>query len=170
MAWVLVPKEHHPLFLEAIPTAPDVDAMAMFGGIAIAVNGNIAAGLFGRSVMLRLSDADSAIVLGMEGGAYFDPMGRGAKMAGKVMLPEETMHDRHALRSWLEKAVALARSLPPKKRAAAKTKATKSSAKTAATKNAAARQAGRKKKAATKKAATKTSTTAASRNKTKKKR
>ena len=123
MAWVKVPKEHHPLFLQALPTAPDIGTMAMFGGIAVTVNGNIAAGLFARSVMLRLNATDEKTVLAMDGATYFDPMGKGREAPGKVMLPEEMLHRPAELRSWIDKAVALARTLPSKKKPAPKKKA-----------------------------------------------
>jgi TfoX/Sxy family transcriptional regulator of competence genes len=112
MAWIKIPKEHHPIFLDALPGARDVETLPMFGGIAATVNGNIAAGLFGRSAMVRLSAEDQERVL-EEGGSLFDPMGRGPTQADKVMLPERVMRDG-SLRTWLEKAISFTRTLPPK--------------------------------------------------------
>ena len=54
MAWVKVPPENHPVFLEALPKDPRVETMKMFGGVAARVNGNVFAGLFGRSTMIWL--------------------------------------------------------------------------------------------------------------------
>jgi hypothetical protein len=51
MAWVKVPPEHHPIFIDALPRDPRVERIKMFGGIAAKVNGHFFAGLFGRSAM-----------------------------------------------------------------------------------------------------------------------
>src|SRR5512146_335779 len=60
MSWVKIPKENHPLFLAALPTDRRVVTLAMFGGIAGLVNGNMFGGLFGRSAIVKLDDADYA--------------------------------------------------------------------------------------------------------------
>jgi TfoX/Sxy family transcriptional regulator of competence genes len=122
MAWVKVPAEHHPLFMDALPRAPDVQTMKMFGGIAATVNGNMAAGLFGRSAIVRLSDADQKRALALEGAGPFDPMGNGRVMSQTIMLPEDVMEDPRVLGDWLARAVDHARSLPPKAKKGAATK------------------------------------------------
>ena len=76
MAWIKVPSEHHPLFRAALPKDPRVETLQMFGGIAAKVNGNLFAGLFGRSTMVLLSDADRTAALALDGAEPFDPMGR----------------------------------------------------------------------------------------------
>jgi TfoX/Sxy family transcriptional regulator of competence genes len=113
MAWVKVPAEHHPLFYAALPKDPRVETMKMFGGVAAKVNGNIFAGLFGRSTMLWLSEAERAEVLALEGAAPFDPMGNG-RASDKVMLPEAMMDDAEELRRWIGRAFKFAASQPPK--------------------------------------------------------
>lgn len=122
MAWVKIPAEHHPLFLDALPQAPDVQTIKMFGSLAATVNGNMAAGLFARSAMVKLSDADQKRALALEGAAPFDPMGNGRVMTNTVMLPEDVMEDPRALREWIARAIDYARTLPPKKKPAAKKK------------------------------------------------
>lgn len=123
MAWVKIPKEHHPIFMDALPMAPDVDVVKMFGGLAAMVGGNMAGGLFARSVVVRLDDAGVQEVLALEGSGPFDPMGNGRSMAGAVMLPESVMDEADELRGWLVRAIAFARSLPPKVKKKPKTKA-----------------------------------------------
>jgi TfoX/Sxy family transcriptional regulator of competence genes len=131
MVWVPVPKEHHPIFLAALPKDPRVETMKMFGGIAAKVNGNIFAGLFGRSTMIWLPEDQREEALALEGAAPFDPMGDGRARSDKVMLPESIMEDPDDLRRWLSRAFKAAVKLPlkvkaPKKKAAApKKKATK---------------------------------------------
>ena len=114
MPWVKVPPEHHPIFLAALPKDPRVETKLMFGGIAAKVNGHIFAGLFGRSTMLLLSEADRAAALALEGAAPFDPMGDGRARSEKVMLPEAMMDEPEELRGWIARAFSAAAALPKK--------------------------------------------------------
>jgi TfoX/Sxy family transcriptional regulator of competence genes len=114
MAWVKVPREHHPIFLEALPSDGRVQTMNMFGGIAAKVNGHVFAGLFGRSTILALPEPERAEALALEGAGPFDPMGNGRIMSDKVMLPESMMDEPDDLRRWIARAFALAVRLPPK--------------------------------------------------------
>ncbi|HTJ84246.1 MAG TPA: hypothetical protein VL400_21145, partial [Polyangiaceae bacterium] len=98
MAWVKVPAEHHPLFRAALPKDPRVETLPMFGGLASKVNGNIFAGLFGRSVMIWLPEDERAEALALEGAGPFDPMGDGRARSDKVMLPEAMMDEADDLR------------------------------------------------------------------------
>ena len=86
----------------------------MFGGVAAKVNGNIFAGLFGRSTMLALPEPDRTEALALDGAGPFDPMGDGRARSQKVMLPERMMRDPKALRSWIGRAFKAAAQLPPK--------------------------------------------------------
>jgi TfoX/Sxy family transcriptional regulator of competence genes len=122
MAWVKVPPEHEPLFLAALPDDPRVEIVRMFGGVAARVHGHLFAGLFGRSTMLALEDADRAEALALEGASLFDPMGNGRVMSDKVMLPERMMLDEVGLRDWVARAFDVALARPPK---AARRKAAK---------------------------------------------
>jgi len=114
MAWIKVPPENRPLFLEALPKDPRIETLQMFGGIAAKVNGRTFAGLFGRSAMVGLSEADRKAALALEGAAPFDPMGDGRARSDKVMLPEAMMDDAAELRRWLAKAFEATAQLPPK--------------------------------------------------------
>jgi TfoX/Sxy family transcriptional regulator of competence genes len=129
MAWIKVPPEHHPLFHAALPKDPRVETLKMFGGVAAKVNGHIFAGLFGRSTMLWLSEAERAEALELEGAAPFDPMGDG-RASNKIMLPEEMMDDADELRRWIARAFEFAASQPPKAKKPRKTASAKRSAKT----------------------------------------
>jgi TfoX/Sxy family transcriptional regulator of competence genes len=123
MAWVKVPAENHPLFHAALPKDPRVETLKMFGGVAAKVNGNLFAGLFGRSTMVLLAEPDRAAALALEGAAMFDPMGNGRVRSDKVMLPESVMHDPAELRRWVARAFHAAAKLPKKAAAAAAKKA-----------------------------------------------
>jgi TfoX/Sxy family transcriptional regulator of competence genes len=154
MAWIKVPSEHHPLFRAALPSDPRVETMLMFGGIAAKVNGNIFAGLFGRSAMVFLSDADRADALALDGAAPFDPMGDGRARSDKIMLPEDVMGDPAELRSWIGRAFAFTATLPKKAAKPAKQPVAKqSAAKPSAAKQSAAKQSAAKPSAAKQSAA-----------------
>jgi TfoX/Sxy family transcriptional regulator of competence genes len=114
MAWVKVPPENHPVFHAALPKDPRVETQKMFGGVAARVNGHVFAGLFGRSTMVWLPEADRAAALALEGAAPFDPMGDGRARSEKIMLPERFMQDLPALRRWIARAFKGAAALPPK--------------------------------------------------------
>ncbi|MES1176636.1 MAG: TfoX/Sxy family protein [Myxococcales bacterium] len=114
MALPKVPAENQPLFFAALPKDPRVETVQMFGGVAAKVNGRVFAGLFGRSTMVLLSEAERAAALKLEGAAFFDPMGNGRVRSEKVMLPESVMRDPAALRRWLTRAFDAAARLPPK--------------------------------------------------------
>jgi TfoX/Sxy family transcriptional regulator of competence genes len=128
MPWVKVPPENHPIFRAALPKDPRVETVAMFGGVAAKVNGNLFAGLFGRSTMLLLAEPDRAAALSLEGASLFDPMGDGRVRSDKVMLPERMMRHPSELQRWIAKAFAAAALLPKK---AAKTSAKRGAAKAA---------------------------------------
>jgi TfoX/Sxy family transcriptional regulator of competence genes len=114
MPWVKVPPEHHPLFRAALPNDPRVQTVDMFGGIAAKVNGNVFAGLFGRSAMVLLTEPKRSEALALDGASWFDPMGDGKRRSDKVMLPESVMGTPEELRAWLRTAFDAALTLPRK--------------------------------------------------------
>lgn len=122
MAWIKIPKEHHPLFRAALPKDPRVTTINMFGGIAAMVNGHMAGGLFGRSAVVRLGAPELAAALALDGAVPFDPMGRGAVMRDMALLPDAVMDDQAELRSWLARAIAHTATMPAKPTRAAKRK------------------------------------------------
>jgi hypothetical protein len=121
VAWVKVPPENQPIFLAALPKDTRVETLKMFGGIAATVNGNLFAGLFGRSTMLWLPEPDRAEALALKGAALFDPMGNGRVRSDKVMLPERVMSEPAELRKWIARAFKGASALPAKAPKPAKT-------------------------------------------------
>jgi TfoX/Sxy family transcriptional regulator of competence genes len=141
MAWVKIPAEHHPIFMAAVPKHPRVSTLKMFGGIAAKVNGQMYAGLFAKSFIVKLSEADRAEALALDGAELFDPMGNGRIMKDTVFMPEETFGDDAELRSWLRRGLDYTLTLPAKVEKS-KTDA-KPSPKSAATKPAAKKPATR---------------------------
>jgi hypothetical protein len=114
MAWVKVPAEHHSIFQAALPKDARLETKKMFGGVAAKVNGQVFAGLFGRSVMLLLPEPDRARALALPGAGMFDPMGDGRARSKKVMLPESMMKRPAELKRWVARAFTAAADLPPK--------------------------------------------------------
>jgi hypothetical protein len=114
MAWIKVPAENHPIFRAALPKDPSIETIAMFGGVAAKTKGHVFAGLFGRSVMLLLSEPDRAKALALDGASMFDPMGDGRARSEKVMLPERMMKKPAELKRWIARAFVAASKLPKK--------------------------------------------------------
>jgi TfoX/Sxy family transcriptional regulator of competence genes len=161
VAWVKIPADHHPVFLAAVPKDPRVTTLKMFGGIAAKVNGQMFAGLFAKSFIVKLSETDREEALALDGAELFDPMGNGRIMKDTVFMPEETFGEDAELKSWLRRGLDYTLTLPVKaetKKAAvadddeppakAKLVVPKPAAKPTATKPAAAKPAAAKSAAA----------------------
>lgn len=84
----------------------------MFGGIAFMIGGNMACGVIGDDLMVRLDPADVERALGEE---YVRPMDfTGKPMKGAVYVDSGGTADDKALASWVEAGADFASSLPPK--------------------------------------------------------
>jgi len=106
---------------EALAPPPPVEQRKMFGMPAYFAGGNIFAGVFADTIMLRLPDAERAKLI-KAGGAPFVPMGRA--MREYVTPPPSYIEDPAKLRPWLKKPQAFAEALPPKRTKAKKPKTT----------------------------------------------
>jgi TfoX/Sxy family transcriptional regulator of competence genes len=98
-----------------------VDYRPMFGCPAYFTGGNLFAGVWQETMMLRLSEEERAEVTAA-GGRPFEPM-PGRAMKEYVALPPDMMADREASAAWVRKAAAYAASLPPKEKKPRKKKA-----------------------------------------------
>jgi TfoX/Sxy family transcriptional regulator of competence genes len=98
-----------------------VDYRPMFGCPAYFTGGNLFAGVWQETMMLRLSEDERAEVTAA-GGRPFEPM-PGRAMKEYVALPPDMMADRDVARLWVRKAAAYAASLPPKEKKPRKRKA-----------------------------------------------
>ena len=153
MAWIKIPAEHHPLFHAALPKDPRVSTLLMFGGLAAKVNGQMFAGLFARSALVKLSADDQARALALDGAGPFDPMGNGRIMRDTVMLPDSIMEEPEELRAWLRRGFDYVLTLPPKaKKSAGRSAAEKRAVEKTAAKKVTAKRPGPKKAAARTKA------------------
>ncbi|TAK64602.1 MAG: TfoX family protein [Dehalococcoidia bacterium] len=105
---------------DAVAPPPPVERRKMFGMPACFVNGNMFAGVYGRQIMLRLSESDREKLL-RNGGEPFAPMGRA--MREYVTVPTEYVGQPAKLRPWMKRAQAFGETLPPKQPKATKRKA-----------------------------------------------
>ncbi len=86
----------------------------MFGGIAFMLAGNMAAGVIGEELMVRLDPADAAKALGEPHARPMDFTGKPAKNMVYVD-PEGTASDE-GLAAWVDAGADYAASLPPKRK------------------------------------------------------
>ena len=97
---------------ELISRRPDWTEKRMFGGIAFLVAGNMAVGVSGRDLMVRVGADADAEALTRPGVRPFDMTGR--PMAGWVLVDPDGYADASAFAAWVDQGVAFAVSLPPK--------------------------------------------------------
>jgi len=90
---------------------PGVERRQMFGYPACFVGGNLFTSLHRDRWVVRLSEEDQA-ALARAGGERFEPM-PGRPMTGFMILPTP-LTEPDAVRGWLDRALTLGRSLPPK--------------------------------------------------------
>lgn len=100
-------------FQDVLSTRPTASLRKMFGYPAAFVNGNLATGLHQANWFVRLSESDAAELSGAGGGS-FEPM-PGRPMRGYVVLPVTDAADPVAAGTWVDRAIAHAATLPPKK-------------------------------------------------------
>jgi TfoX/Sxy family transcriptional regulator of competence genes len=108
----------------ALDGVAGVTEKRMFGGACFLVNGNMAAGVAGELLMLRLGEA-AAAALEKPGIREMDFTGKPLK--GFVYAEPAAVNTEPRLRRWLELSVAFANTLPPKKKKPAQRKGAKSS-------------------------------------------
>lgn len=90
----------------------EVGERKMFGGIAFMVAGNMACGVIGDDLMLRLSAADAERALTEPHVRPMDFTGKPMKTA--IYVDVEGTADDEALASWVDAGADYASSLPPK--------------------------------------------------------
>ena len=98
-------------FNDAIAPLDSVQSRKMFGYPAAFRNGNMFAGLFQDSMILRLAEADRLAL--SKRGRPFEPM-PGRPMREYVVVPAKVVGDPAELQTLIEKSAAFAASLKPK--------------------------------------------------------
>lgn len=100
----------------ALKKEPGISERKMFGGIGFMLEGNMVAGVNKDSLMLRIGADKHDEALSRTGASVFDLTGR--PMKGWLLVAGAAVSSDSALRSWLDEALAFARSLPAKNAAA----------------------------------------------------
>jgi TfoX/Sxy family transcriptional regulator of competence genes len=90
----------------------EVSERRMFGGIAFMVGGNMAVGVLGEDLIVRLDRDETERALAEPGVREFDFTGR--PMKGIVFVSPEQTADDESLAGWVEVGGAYAASLPKK--------------------------------------------------------
>ena len=96
----------------ALPDLPGLTEKKMFGGIGFLVHGNMACGVSGESLMVRIKPDATDAALAQPAVRVFDMTGR--PMKGWILVEPEGMQSTDQLKHWIEQGVAFAQSLPPK--------------------------------------------------------
>ena len=91
---------------------PALTEKKMFGGIAFMLNGNMACGVSGDDLMVRVGPEGHAAAMVLPHVRPFDLTGK--PMAGWVLVGPEGTASEADLRAWVDKGVTYAASLPAK--------------------------------------------------------
>ena len=92
--------------------APDVVAKRMFGGIAFMVAGNMACGVMGDDLLVRVGKEDQAACLALPSVRPMEMSGR--VMGGFVVVDAGVLDEDGDLAAWVERGSAYAATLPAK--------------------------------------------------------
>jgi TfoX/Sxy family transcriptional regulator of competence genes len=84
----------------------------MFGGIAFMLNGNMAVGVSGNELMVRVGKEGHDDAISLPGARMFDMSSR--PMKGWILVSSEGTGTDAALEAWIGRGVAYAESLPAK--------------------------------------------------------
>lgn len=91
---------------------PDLDEKKMFGGIAFLLNGNMAVGVSGNDLMVRIGPDNHEEALSQPGVEEFSKTGR--PMKGWILATSGIVETDAGLAEWVERGVTFASTLPPK--------------------------------------------------------
>ncbi|MEU4342934.1 TfoX/Sxy family protein [Nocardia sp. NPDC023852] len=99
---------------ELIVPGPECTEQKMFGGLAFLIGGNMAVAASGKGGLMVRVDPDEGERLV---GDSVEPMVMGGReMVGWLRVAPEAADDDEVLREWVERGVAYARTLPPKRK------------------------------------------------------
>ncbi|MFE2431901.1 TfoX/Sxy family protein [Streptomyces sp. NPDC059373] len=97
---------------ERLGADPGVTEKRMFGGIAFLYRGNMAVGVTGDDLMVRVGPDATDAALARPGARIFDMTGR--PMRGWVVVAGSAVAEDDALGAWIDEGHAFAATLPPK--------------------------------------------------------
>lgn len=91
---------------------PGVETRAMFGGLGFLLHGNMAVGIMGRDLVVRVGPEAYETALTSTHARPFDFTGR--PMRGWVLVEAQGIAEDEDLAEWVGRGVAFAETLPPK--------------------------------------------------------
>jgi TfoX/Sxy family transcriptional regulator of competence genes len=97
---------------ERLGAEPDVTEKRMFGGLAFLHRGNMAVGVSGDDLMVRVGPDATDTALSRPGTRVFDMTGR--PMRGWILVAGSALAEDDVLGDWVDEGHAFAASLPPK--------------------------------------------------------
>jgi TfoX/Sxy family transcriptional regulator of competence genes len=97
---------------ELLGDRPGLVEKQMFGGLAFLVYGNMACGVRGDDLIVRVAADDAETALDEPGTRRFDLTGR--PMKGWLLVAADGYAEDEDLRRWVDRGLAFAGSLPPK--------------------------------------------------------
>ena len=100
-------------FKSVLPDDSRITVRLMFGNSAAFVNGNMFAGLYGKDIFLRLSDADRQELLKNKEASVFEPM-KGRPMKEYITIPDTWRSQPETIKTWISRSLAWAGKLPKK--------------------------------------------------------
>ncbi|RLT34891.1 MAG: TfoX family protein [Chloroflexi bacterium] len=95
-----------------MPDADRVRELKMFGGLCFTLAGNMAVGLHGDRLIVRVDPSAADALLAKPHVAPFDLTGR--PMRGWLFIYLDGLKTKRALAGWVDRGCAYAASLPPK--------------------------------------------------------
>lgn len=97
---------------EVVGAEPGYVEKKMFGGIAMLLGGNLAVGVHGDDLLVRVGPQHYEALLDEPGAGVFAMTGRVSR--GMLVVEAAAVAADDELRRWVSRGVAFARSLPPK--------------------------------------------------------
>jgi TfoX/Sxy family transcriptional regulator of competence genes len=97
---------------DALGGRPGIVERKMFGGVAWMLGGNMACGVIGEDLLVRLAREDAAAALAEEGVKPMEFTGR--QMRGFVLVDAATIEEDEELGRWVDTGADFALSLPSK--------------------------------------------------------
>lgn len=98
--------------LDILGDEADLAERKMFGGLAVLLGGNMAVGVYGDDLLVRIDPGQQERLLAEPGTRLFDMIRR--PMKGWIVVDASRCAEDDDLRRWVSRGVAHARSLPPK--------------------------------------------------------
>ncbi len=93
---------------------PGITEKEMFGGIAFLLGGNMAVGVHGDDLIVRVQPSETDVLLREPGAKPFDLSGSRGPPAGWLLVSPAGTRTETSLRTWVGRGVAYAISLPKK--------------------------------------------------------